>query len=274
MAPLDPLPPDAHQHLEPLDGAIPATWQPDRGYAAPPADDDQEIWLLSYSDMVTLLFSVFVMLMAITSVKDQLPKVPPADTPVAEHAQETAPAPPPPPVPVAEDAVPPDPGPRLEPGQVAAPTPERLSDQWRERLEAMGMPPGVAVHVQQNGIAIDIGDAILFPTGQADLTREGRALLIYLAPLLRAVPGTLVVEGHTDSVPITSARFPSNWELSAARAAAVVRLLVEQQIPPTRLSAAGYADTRPIAPGTDPVSLARNRRVTLSLRAIGSSALE
>lgn len=273
MAPLDPLPPDVRQHLEPLDSAIPATWQPDRGYAAPPADDDQEIWLLSYSDMVTLLFSVFVMLMAITSVKDQLPKTPPADTPVAEHAQETAPAPPPPPV-AAEDAAPPDPRPRLDPGQAAVPTPERLSDQWRERLAAMGMPPGVAVHVQQNGIAIDIGDAILFPTGQADLTQEGRALLVYLAPLLRAVPGTLVVEGHTDSVPITSARFPSNWELSAARAAAVVRLLVDQQIPPTRLSAVGYADTRPIAAGADPVSLAHNRRVTLSLRAIGSGALE
>ncbi len=272
MAPTDITPADIRQHLEPLDSEIPATWQPDRGYAAPPADDDQEIWLLSYSDMVTLLFSVFVMLMAITSVKDQLPKVPPADTPVAEHSVESASAPSPPPV--AEDAASPDARPRLNPDQVAAPAPEPLSEQWRERLEAMGLPPGVAVHVQQTGISIDIGDAILFPIGQADLTREGRALLVYLAPLLRAAPGDLVVEGHTDSVPITSGRFPSNWELSAARAAAVVRLLVEQQIPPNRLSAVGYADTRPIAPGTDPVSLARNRRVTLSLHPSVGSALE
>lgn len=273
MAPTDITPADIRQHLEPLDSAIPATWQPDRGYAAPPADDDQEIWLLSYSDMVTLLFSVFVMLMAITSVKDQLPTAPPADTPVAEHGVENPSVPSPPPG-VEDDAASPDARPRMNPGQVAAPAPESLSDQWRQRLEAMGLPPGVAVHVQQNGIAIDIGDAILFPTGQADLTREGRALLVYLAPLLRAAPGDLVVEGHTDSVPMTSVRFPSNWELSAARAAAVVRLMVEQQIPPNRLSAVGYADTRPIAPGSDPVSLARNRRVTLSLHPTAAGALE
>lgn len=236
----------------------------------PPADDDQEIWLLSYSDMVTLLFAVFVMLLAITTLKDQLPKEP---TPTAAAATRTVPAPslllederaePPP----TSSPSPPDPRPHLNPGEVAVDSPSTIGERWRDRVAALGLPEGVAVKVQQNRVAIEIGDAILFASGQAELSKDGQALLGRLVPLVAAMPGDLLVEGHTDSVPISSARFPSNWELSAARAAAVVRMLVDSGIPPRRLAAVGYADTKPLAAGNDPASLARNRRVTLSIQA-------
>ncbi|WP_245986579.1 OmpA/MotB family protein [Azospirillum thermophilum] len=227
----------------------------------PQGDDDQEIWLLSYSDMVTLLFAVFVMLLAITTVKDQLPKTPPPpaqDVPSLPAVEQ---------VPIERDLVPPDPRPRLNPDQVAVESPEALGRRWRDRLTALGVPEGVRVRVQQNRVGIEIGDAILFASGQAELSREGRWLLARLAPLIVATPGDLLVEGHTDSVPIATARFPSNWELSAARAASVVRLLVEAGLPAGRIAAIGYADTRPVSPGSDPASRARNRRVTLSIQA-------
>lgn len=233
------------------------------GFTAPPADDDQEIWLLSYSDMVTLLFSVFVMLLAITTLKDQLPKTPPPQA-TPPQAGETMPVPLiVPVVPVVEE----DDRPRLNPGEVAVEAPEPLAERWRRRLEELGMPAEVAVQVRHNQVGIDIGAAILFASGHADLSAEGRAVLARLASTLAATPGDVVVEGHTDAVPIASARFPSNWELSAARAAAVVRALIEAGLPAGRLSAVGYADTRPLAEGTDPASLARNRRVTLTLQA-------
>lgn len=238
----------------------------------PPADDDQEIWLLSYSDMVTLLFAVFVMLLAITTLKDQLPKEP---IPAAAATARTEPAPQPPqygeereeiapPVPPRQ---PPDRRPHLNPGEVAVESPSSIGERWRDRVTALGLPEGVAVKVQQNRVAIEIGDAILFASGQAELSKEGQVLLGRLVPLVSAMPGELLVEGHTDSVPIASARFPSNWELSAARAAAVVRMLVEAGVAPGRMAAVGYADTKPLAAGSDPGSLARNRRVTLSLQA-------
>jgi len=235
------------------------------------ADEDQEIWLLSYSDLVTLLFSVFVMLLAITTLKDQLPTTPlPADAPavtVPAPGPEEEPAPPPEPVPVPIRQDPADPRPRLDPDQVAVEAPEPLIDRWRARLSALGVPPGVAVSVRQNRVGIVIGDAILFAPGQVELSTPGRGVLRRLLPVLLAAPGEIVVEGHTDAVPTTGGRFPSNWEVSTARASSVVRALVELGVPARRLSAVGYADTRPIAVGTDPVSNARNRRVAISLQA-------
>ncbi|PWC45691.1 OmpA family protein [Azospirillum sp. TSO22-1] len=232
------------------------------------ADEDQEIWLLSYSDLVTLLFSVFVMLLAITTLKDQLPTTPlppdaPAITvPAASAEEEPAPSPEPVPVPIRED-----PRPRLDPDQVAVEAPEPLIDRWRARLSALGVPPGVAVSVRQNRVGIVIGDAILFAPGQVELSTPGRGVLRRLLPVLLAAPGEIVVEGHTDAVPTTGGRFASNWEVSTARASSVVRALVELGVPARRLSAVGYADTRPIAVGTDPASNARNRRVAISLQA-------
>lgn len=258
----------------PFDGGVPA-WMSD---AARPAgsspDDDQEIWLLSYSDLVTLLFSLFVMLTAITAVKDQLPAAPPPQSP-AEVME--APAPPAPPIRSAPTASPPAPppanaqaaenGPRLRADEIAVEAPEPLSERWLRRLAALGAPSGVTVQVRDDRIGIDIGAAILFSAGQAELSDDGRRLLAKLIPALAAAPGDIMVEGHADVVPLTGGgRYPSNWELSAARAAAVVRALIALGLPPERLAAVGYADTKPLTMKTDPESLARNRRVTLSLR--------
>lgn len=266
--------PDRPDPLELGDREAPA-WTM-RAMPSPQADDDQEIWLLSYSDLVTLLFSVFVMLLAITTLKDQLPKDPAPPLPPAQISAvvERAPVSTPPvpaPIPVPAEARPADDRPRLDPDQVAVESPALIRARWRQRLAELGMPAMVAVEVDRDRVDIAIGAAFLFPSGQADLSARGRAVLARLAPVLAATPGELMVEGHTDSVPIASARYPSNWELSAVRAAAVVRALVDLGLPPARLSAVGYADTRPLAEGTDPDSLARNRRVTLSLQAAGGA---
>lgn len=114
---------------------------------------------------------------------------------------------------------------------------------------------------------------VLFPSGQAELTPEGLAAIDQLATAIleleRSIPPeidwALQVDGHTDSRPISSYQFPSNWELSTARAISVVRYLISRGVPPNRLVAAGYGEFQPLEQGTDEESMRRNRRIELKL---------
>ncbi|HEY4133828.1 MAG TPA: peptidoglycan -binding protein [Alphaproteobacteria bacterium] len=114
---------------------------------------------------------------------------------------------------------------------------------------------------------------VLFPSGSADLTPQGRDQIVRLAETLRQIaaeiPGNinwiLRVDGHTDTIPIATAQYPSNWELSTARATSVVKLLIDQGIPPERLAAAGFGEFQPLEAGDSPSLRARNRRIELKL---------
>ncbi|MDY0308955.1 MAG: OmpA family protein [Castellaniella sp.] len=122
----------------------------------------------------------------------------------------------------------------------------------------------VEVIVNQRSISFRINSEILFDTGQADLSREGLAVLQRMAKVLSDAGYDITVEGHTDAVPVRSnARYPSNWELSSARAGSVVRYLQANGIDKGRLKAVGYADARPIADNRSVDGRARNRRVEL-----------
>jgi chemotaxis protein MotB len=114
---------------------------------------------------------------------------------------------------------------------------------------------------------------VFYDAGQATLKAEGRAELDKLAAALldleRQIPSDIAwvlrVDGHTDVRPIASAQFPSNWELSAARAIAVVQYLMGRGVPPQRLVAAGFGEFQPIDPGTTDEAYSRNRRIELKL---------
>lgn len=122
----------------------------------------------------------------------------------------------------------------------------------------------VEVIVNQRSISFRVNSEILFGTGQADLSREGLSVLRRMAKVLSDAGYDITVEGHTDSVPVRSnARYPSNWELSSARAGSVVRYLQANGIDKEHLKAVGYADARPIADNGSPDGRARNRRVEL-----------
>ena len=134
-----------------------------------------------------------------------------------------------------------------------------------------GEPPGDRITIFQ------CSDTAFFGSGSAALSDAGATILTKLLGTLlapRFAGYRITVEGHTDDAPISSTLFPSNWELSSARAASVVRFLVEHGIPARRLRAAGYADTRPLAPNRDaagrpiPENQAKNRRVAVVLERI------
>lgn len=122
----------------------------------------------------------------------------------------------------------------------------------------------VEVRYENQGIALDIKESILFDSGKADLKPNAREVLDRLAGLLGQINNEVIVEGHTDNRPIHTVQFPTNWELSTARAVTVVRYFSEQkQLRPERFVAVGYGEYRPLLPNDSPENMAANRRVVL-----------
>ena len=115
----------------------------------------------------------------------------------------------------------------------------------------------------EKGIVVSLAEAGVFAAGGAEINPEAAALIDALAASLRESETLVRIEGHTDSTPISTARFPSNWELSTARAAAVLARLIQLGVKPARLSAAGYGGEQPVADNSTAEGRAANRRVDI-----------
>ena len=115
------------------------------------------------------------------------------------------------------------------------------------------------------GVELEINASALFNQGEADIQPEAKKTLADAAKVLADNEYAIEVEGHTDNVPISTNRFPSNWELSSARASSVVRLFIDQGIAAKRLRAVGAADNQPVLPNDTAEGRARNRRVTITV---------
>jgi chemotaxis protein MotB len=148
------------------------------------------------------------------------------------------------------------------PPSEAAPKPEQA---LLAVIQASDLGRRVEVSVRKDAVNLEISDEILFDRGSAAVKPAGEQLLAELATLLAQQAVRISVEGHTDDSPIRTARFASNWELSAARATNVTRTLISHAVDPARVRAVGYADTRPRADNGSEPGRARNRRVALVL---------
>lgn len=144
----------------------------------------------------------------------------------------------------------------------------------RESAEGTGLIDEVGFRRDARGLIITIvTDRILFEPGDADIQGKGLPILGVIADALEDLQNDVMVEGHTDRRPISTNRFPSNWELSTTRATSVLRYLVDQEgFPVRRISAAGYADTRPVDTGNTPEALAKNRRVEIVVLATATTS--
>ncbi len=148
----------------------------------------------------------------------------------------------------------------------AAPAPAANAARRQQLAQEIGLPQ-VEVADAPGGILIVLKADELFASGSARLHAPLEAAVLRVAEALDGVPGAVLVTGHTDDVPIRSARFPSNWELSAERARSVVKLMAAKMRDARRLRAEGLADSQPIAPNDTAAHRARNRRVAIFLRA-------
>jgi chemotaxis protein MotB len=144
---------------------------------------------------------------------------------------------------------------------------EQLQQILKEELQAGRMQ----LLEENRRIILRVEEKGSFSSGSADLTPEFEDLLMNISDALVTIPGELTIEGHTDNIPISTARFNSNWDLSAARASAVTNtLLFNPQVAPERLSLRGYADTKPRVANDTPESRAMNRRVEIIIDQSGS----
>ena len=120
------------------------------------------------------------------------------------------------------------------------------------------------VRIQDGRMVVVLASDVLFPSGSATLSRDGRAAISEVAQLLASIPKRqFQVEGHTDNVPISTAQYPSNWELAAARALNVTKTMVEAGMPQDRISAASFGDSQPAVANDSPVHRAQNRRIEI-----------
>jgi chemotaxis protein MotB len=132
-------------------------------------------------------------------------------------------------------------------------------------LTAAGYSGAATYQIDERGLVVHvIADKVLFDEGQAVLRPDGARLLDVVAPTLKGLPNQFRVEGHANNNPVNpNGPWPSNWELSAYRATTVLRHLTGDGVPETRVSAAGYSDTEPLVPYTDPTAMTVNRRVDI-----------
>lgn len=142
-------------------------------------------------------------------------------------------------------------------------------------VKAEGLQGAVVFQMQERGLVVRLADRVLFDLGKADLKPEAVGILDKLASVINSIPNNVRIEGHTDNLPISTERFPSNWELSTGRATNVVRYFVEKHgIPPRRLSAAGYGEYYPIASNVEEKGRQQNRRVDIVILRLSAAGNE
>jgi chemotaxis protein MotB len=138
--------------------------------------------------------------------------------------------------------------------------------QMIDRFRAMIASGRLRVRIVRGRMVVELPDNILFESGEAELKEAGEAALAEIVEVLKTIPGReFQVAGHTDNIPISSRRFPSNWELSTSRAVAVAKFMIERGLEGGRLSAAGHAETAPVATNDTPEGRAQNRRIEIIL---------
>ncbi len=207
---------------------------------------DDEIWLVSYADMMTLLFGFFVLMYVFASAKSG----------EAEKVRE---------------------GLAKSFGGTYVPPYEELAEILAQQAEDHPIMNLVEVQQPKDGMEITFRSNLLFPSGSADLRPDVKQTMVMMARLIskNVSDAEIFVGGHTDDAPISTSKFPSNWELSGARASSVVREFINSGYDPKMMVAVGYAETRPAYPNRDKAGIPivenreKNRRVVIKVVAPG-----
>jgi chemotaxis protein MotB len=207
-------------------------------------DGDEDEWMVSYSDAITLLLAFFVMLLTFSEI--DLPRFEAVQAGIAQQLGQRS---------------------------IVRPA-SQLRAELMTTVDSLGMADAVRVDTSRRGIELELAANAFYQPGSAEVRPEARPVVAEIARTLlspRYMRFLASVEGHTDDEPIATAQFPSNWELSAARATNIVRLFVDNEVAPHRLQAVGYADTRPKVPNRDiagapiPANQALNRRIVIRI---------
>ncbi|HHY68949.1 MAG TPA: flagellar motor protein MotB [Bacillota bacterium] len=227
-------------------------------------DDDaprQAPWMNTYADMVTLLLCFFVLLFSMSVIEIEKFQSVMSSLQGALGILDggTIPSPE---GPMPDSFDPGDLVAQLLMQEMAQMT--ELQHAIEEELKGSGLSDKVAVSLEERGVVIRFADTVLFDIGQDTLRPESREVLLKVGEIIKNIDNPVRIEGHTDNWPINTPQFPSNWELSTARATRVVRFLIEEAgIDPRQLQAAGYGEYHPIDSNLTAEGRRRNRRVDI-----------
>lgn len=233
-------------------------------------------WMVTYSDMVTLILVFFILLFSMSQIDlakfeaisesfrnrnilEYFPSAVPLDNPTEHTSIEES-------------------GKQTNEFDTPTQLPD-ITDKDRENeedsldilladverfLEDNDLNDVITANRTERGVVLVLQESILFDSGEAEIIESGKPFLEKIGTLLLEIPNNVNVEGHTDSRPISNFRYPSNWELSGARASSVIRhLIYENEFAHERFSAIGYAETRPLVPNTSAANWSKNRRVEI-----------
>lgn len=231
--------------------------------------ENHERWLVSYADFITLLFAFFVVMYSISQVNEGKYKVLANSINAAFHAIPGASAGVLPSTVPAQPIVPPTKTPsEIKMEQMKRNNQQKMRSIAQAIIEALRpLVKDGKVHVTEGamGITVEINASILFAPGESRMEDGAIRSMTALGQILALTDFPIKVEGFTDNIPISTAQFPSNWELSGARASSVVRLFIENGVAADKLTAIGYADQRPVADNATPEGRLRNRRVAITI---------
>lgn len=202
-------------------------------------------WLIIYGDMITVILTFFVLLFSISELdKEKYIKIVKALNESfggSNYIEES--------------------GSVSKASKSFAST--ELVSEITETIYEQNLQDALEISNDNRGVVLHASDEIFFRSGEAEILNQGKTFLIKLSELIKNSPNQIVVEGHTDHIPINTAKYPSNWELSTARASSVVRFLIEEgDISPERITASGYADLKPRFPHFSK-NRSKNRRVEI-----------
>lgn len=222
------------------------------------------VWMVTYSDLVTLILVFFILLFSMSQIDvykfksiaesfrdrqilDFNPSIVPFEHPPEsqDEGQEVS----------NRD--------KNDTGQEES-TLDHLLSEIEAFLKENGLEDTILANRTERGVVLVLDEQVLFETGEAEIVGGSNAFLDKVGSMLKTIPHLVKVEGHTDNRPITTFRYPSNWELSSARASSVIRYLAEHfQLDSARFMAVGYGETRPVVPNTSPENWEKNRRVEI-----------
>lgn len=231
--------------------------------------DNPDRWLISYADFVTLLFAFFVVMYSISSVNEEKYKNFSDSLSIAFTNQPSSP--PPPGIEINQQG--------QMPKALVDRRTARLGEQQRkiqDRMKNLANGLGtvmlplinqglVNINLTKRGVELDIRASSLFKTGDAVLQPSYLEVLREVSQVLSKEELPVEVQGHTDDIPIMTVQFPSNWELSSARASSVARMLIDNGVATRRLSVVGFASNQPLVPNNSPENRSKNRRVSIMI---------
>ncbi|MFZ5596522.1 MAG: flagellar motor protein MotB [Bacillota bacterium] len=221
---------------------------------------NHERWLITYADMITLLLIFFIVMYTLSRI--DVAKFQSLSASLAKAMG-------------AGGMIMDSPGPSVVPGISGAEQDvttqsgendqlEKVRQELENYIKEANLQAKISVVTEERGVVLSFQDEVLFTPGSAELTPKAREIIKKVGPILVKVPNYLRVEGHTDNLPINTPRYPSNWELSAARANNVLQELIKDfNIHPQRLSAVAYGEYRPVVKNDSDAHRQLNRRVNI-----------